>query len=76
MRILICGGAGFIGSNMADFLINHGHQVIIVDNLTSGKKENINDLTNEFCDNILKITPKKYNFINDKNNLKLFLGEM
>jgi hypothetical protein len=30
-------------------------------------KENINDLEDEFCDNILKITPKKYNFINDEN---------
>ena len=30
-------------------------------------KENVNDLTNDFCDNILKITPKKYNFIDDKN---------
>jgi hypothetical protein len=30
-------------------------------------KENISDLTNDFCDNILKITPKKYNFINDEN---------
>ena len=30
-------------------------------------KENISDLTNEFCDNILKITPKKYNFISDEN---------
>ena len=30
-------------------------------------KENINDLTNDFCENILKITPKKYNFINDEN---------
>jgi hypothetical protein len=30
-------------------------------------KENISDLTNEFCNDILKITPKKYNFINDEN---------
>jgi len=30
-------------------------------------KENISDLTNEFYDNILKITPKKYNFISDEN---------
>jgi len=30
-------------------------------------KENINDLTNDFYNNILKITPKKYNFINDEN---------
>ena len=30
-------------------------------------KENINNLSNDFCDNILKITPKKYNFTNDEN---------
>jgi UDP-glucose 4-epimerase len=42
MKFLVTGGAGFIGSNMVDFLINHGHDVIIVDNLTTGKKENLN----------------------------------
>ena len=30
-------------------------------------KENINDLTDDFCNNILNIKPKKYNFINDEN---------
>jgi len=43
-KFLVTGGAGFIGSNMVDFLINHGHEVIVVDNLTTGKKENINPL--------------------------------
>jgi len=42
MQILITGGAGFIGSNIADYLIEQGKEVIIVDNLSSGKKENIN----------------------------------
>ena len=42
MNILVTGGAGFIGSNVADAFINEGHNVIIVDNLSSGKKENIN----------------------------------
>jgi len=42
MQILITGGAGFIGSNIADYLIEKGKEVIIVDNLSSGKKENIN----------------------------------
>jgi UDP-glucose 4-epimerase len=42
MQILITGGAGFIGSNIADYLIEKGEEVIIVDNLSSGKKENIN----------------------------------
>lgn len=41
-KFLVTGGAGFIGSNMVDFLINHGHDVVIVDNLTTGKKDNIN----------------------------------
>ena len=41
-NFLVTGGAGFIGSNMVDFLINLGHNVIIVDNLTTGKKDNLN----------------------------------
>ncbi|MDR3048359.1 MAG: SDR family NAD(P)-dependent oxidoreductase [Elusimicrobiota bacterium] len=42
MKVLITGGAGFIGSNIADLLIKDGYKVIIFDNLSSGKKENIN----------------------------------
>ena len=42
MRILVTGGAGFIGSNIVDALVNLGHNVFIVDNLLTGKKENIN----------------------------------
>jgi UDP-glucose 4-epimerase len=42
MKILVTGGAGFIGSNVADAFITAGHQVAIVDNLTTGKKENLN----------------------------------
>ncbi|MDR3113156.1 MAG: NAD-dependent epimerase/dehydratase family protein [Endomicrobium sp.] len=41
MKVLITGGAGFIGSNIADLLIDNGHKVIVVDNLSSGKKENV-----------------------------------
>ncbi|OGZ18942.1 MAG: UDP-glucose 4-epimerase [Candidatus Nealsonbacteria bacterium RBG_13_42_11] len=39
---LITGGAGFIGSHLADELIKTGGRVIIVDNLSAGKKENVN----------------------------------
>lgn len=42
MKIMITGGAGFIGSNIADRLIDEGNTVIIVDDLSNGKKENIN----------------------------------
>lgn len=42
MRILVTGGAGFIGSNVVDAYIAAGHDVAVVDNLSSGKKENLN----------------------------------
>ncbi len=42
MNILITGGAGFIGSHIADAYIAEGHNVIIVDNLSGGVLENIN----------------------------------
>ena len=40
-RIVITGVAGFIGSNLADFLLNKGYNVIGIDNLAYGKKEQI-----------------------------------
>lgn len=42
MKILVTGGAGFIGSNVADEYIRAGHDVFIMDNLSTGKAENIN----------------------------------
>jgi len=41
-KILVTGGAGFIGSHLTDALIDQGHEVFVVDNLSSGKKENLN----------------------------------
>lgn len=42
MKILVTGGAGFIGSNLVDALIDKNHEVIIVDNFSTGQKENLN----------------------------------
>lgn len=42
MNILVTGGAGFIGSHVVDALIDSGHSVTIVDDLSMGKRENIN----------------------------------
>ena len=41
MKVLITGGYGFIGSHVAERFFNEGHEVFIIDNLSSGKKENI-----------------------------------
>ena len=41
MRILVTGGAGFIGSHLAEAYAERGHQVLVVDNLSTGKRENV-----------------------------------
>ncbi|MGC2331943.1 MAG: SDR family oxidoreductase [Candidatus Acidiferrales bacterium] len=41
MRYLVTGGAGFIGSNMVDELLRRGHSVVILDDLSTGKEENL-----------------------------------
>jgi UDP-glucose 4-epimerase len=42
MKILVTGGAGFIGSHVVDMMIGAGHEVVVVDNLSSGRLENVN----------------------------------
>jgi UDP-glucose 4-epimerase len=41
VRILVTGGAGFIGSHVAEHLLDRGHEVAVVDDLSSGKRENV-----------------------------------
>ena len=43
MKIVVTGGAGFIGSNVVDELISNNHEVCVVDNLSTGKIDNLND---------------------------------
>uniref|UniRef100_A0A7C6A7X8 NAD-dependent epimerase/dehydratase family protein n=1 Tax=candidate division WOR-3 bacterium TaxID=2052148 RepID=A0A7C6A7X8_UNCW3 len=40
-KVLITGGAGFIGSNLATVLLNLGYEVVIIDNLSTGRRENV-----------------------------------
>ncbi|MDD3270245.1 MAG: NAD-dependent epimerase/dehydratase family protein [Syntrophomonadaceae bacterium] len=65
MKILVTGGAGFIGSHISDALVAEGHEVSIVDNLLTGKMENIHPAARFFkldlCDPAL---PK---FMQDQN---------
>lgn len=42
MKILVTGGAGFIGSHIVDAYIGQGHQVVVIDDLSTGHKENVN----------------------------------
>lgn len=47
-NILITGGAGFIGSNLSEYLIDKGYKVQVVDDLSTGKLENLNNLKIKF----------------------------
>ncbi|RKL68221.1 LPS biosynthesis protein WbpP [Salipaludibacillus neizhouensis] len=47
-KFLITGGAGFIGSNLADFLLQHGFEVKVLDDYSNGRHENIKDLKSKY----------------------------
>ena len=42
MKILVTGGAGFIGSHVADRFVRDGHEVVVLDNLVTGSRRNLN----------------------------------
>lgn len=60
MKILVTGGAGFIGSHTVDLLIEAGHEVSVIDNLSTGNKEFVNPKANFY---LLDITSPQLEYI-------------
>ncbi len=59
MNLLVTGGAGFIGSNLVERLISDGHRVSIIDNLSTGKRENLHKGAEFFPFDIADLTAIK-----------------
>lgn len=49
MKILVTGGAGFIASHITDSFLDAGHEVVVLDNLSTGKVENVNSRAQFYC---------------------------
>jgi UDP-glucose 4-epimerase len=55
MRILVTGGCGFIGSHIVDRLLHDGHDVTVIDNLTTGRHENLSDAAHFFTGDVARV---------------------
>jgi len=64
MKFAVTGGAGFVGSNIVKLLVKENHDVLVIDNMHTGKKENLQEIFDkiEFCEldirNILELENK------------------
>lgn len=72
MNVLVTGGAGFIGSHIVDKLINEGLDVVVVDNLSTGKLENLNDKAKFYN---LDITSEQLSNIFEKEKIDVVIHQ-
>jgi len=75
-RILITGGAGFIGSHLADRLLAEGHSVIALDNLFTGHSRNISHLVGQERFKFIKHDVTEYTYVDGKLDAILHLASL
>jgi dTDP-glucose 4,6-dehydratase len=76
MRILITGGAGFIGSHLCDYLLERGHEVIAMDNLSTGSTDNIAHLAGQEGFSFIKHNVTDYIYVEGSLDAVLHLASL
>jgi dTDP-glucose 4,6-dehydratase len=74
MRVVVTGGAGFIGSHLCDLLLGHGHDVVVFDNLITGSTSNIAHLLGNGHFRFVKHDVTEYMYIDGKVDWVLHLA--
>src|SRR5688572_4664867 len=63
MRFLVTGGGGFIGSNLVEELLTIGHEVVVIDNFSTGKRENSSSFEKDI--NLIEGDIRSYHIVQD-----------
>lgn len=71
MRFAVTGGAGFVGSHLVKLLVKEGHNVIVIDNLHSGKRENLSSVMNniEFVEEDIRDSKSIEKYLEDVDGI-------
>jgi dTDP-glucose 4,6-dehydratase len=76
VRILITGGAGFIGSHLCDYMLKQGHDVIAMDNLSTGSTDNISHLAGHKRFHFVKHNVTEYIYVEGSVDAVLHLASL